>query len=103
MNSNIPNWDEVSGRDLVGLSEFQRLCCTALLRSNPDLDFEESGSKERYYLADVAKIDATIYVYQTGAEIVSSTIDDRFEACDYDNPDKLIRDLISKLVTLGAT
>ena len=103
MNSNGLTWDEVSNLDLVGFSEFQRLCCASLRQNISGLNFEESGSKEKYYLADVDRIDAMIYVYRSGAEITSSMIDERFEACDYDSPSRMIQSLVSKLADLGAT
>lgn len=59
---------------------------------------EIGGKKELFVSGRISETDLEVWIYKTGAEFTNlKEVDCRYEACDYDSPDDLIKNYIRDL------
>lgn len=91
------SWKQLAEMDVFGTSPFQNLCCREVARFIPDVMFEEKGTSEKYFVAEIPMNGIKVYVYPDSAEIVSPSLGIRFERADSETPQDLTLQLIKEL------
>ena len=91
------SWKQIEGIDVFGTSLFQNLCCREVARFIPEVKFEEQGADEKHFVAEIPQNEIKVYVYQDSAEIVSPSLNVRFERADSATPEDLTMQLIKAL------
>jgi hypothetical protein len=93
----VMSWDQLAEMDVFGTSPFQNLCCRNVARLIPDVVFEEKGTVEKYFVAEVPIIDIKACVYLDSAEIISPSLNIRFDRANARTPGDLTLQLIKAL------
>ena len=91
------SWKQIEGIDVFGTSLFQNLCCREVARFIPEVKFEEQGADEKHFVAEIPQNEIKVYVYQDSAEIVSPSLNIRFERAGSATPEDLTMQLIKAL------
>jgi hypothetical protein len=91
------SWKLFEEIDVFGTSLFQNLCCRQVAKFIPEVMFEEKGAEKKHFVAEIPLNDIKVYVYLDSAEIVSSSVNIRFERVDSATPEDLTMQLIKAL------
>ena len=91
------SWKQLAEIDAFGTSLFQNICCRQVSKFIPEVMFEERGAEEKYFVAGILRNDIKVYVYLDSAEIVSPSLNNRFERADSATPEDLTMRLIKAL------
>ena len=91
------SWKQIEEIDVFGTSLFQNLCCRKVAKFIPEVMFEEKGAEEKHFVAEIPVNDIKVYVYLDSAEIVSPSLNIRFERAGSATPEDLTMQLIKAL------
>ena len=91
------SWKQIEEIDVFGTSLFQNLCCRQVAKFIPEVMFEEKGAEEKHFVAKIPLNDIKVYVYLDSAEIVSPSLNIRFERANSAIPEDLTMKLIKEL------
>ena len=88
-------WSAYIHTDRHGLTKFQHVARAELELVVGALPLELKGGKERYLTGPLPGADATVFLYEDGAEIQGGLAQLRAERWDYDTPAALIAELVA--------
>ena len=91
------SWRQLAEIDAFGTSLFQNACCRQVVKFIPEAMFEEKGAEEKHFVAKIPVIGLKVYVYLDSAEIVSHSLNIRFERANSATPEDLTMKLIKEL------
>ena len=91
------SWKQLEQIDAFGNSLFQNVCCRQVAKFIPKVMFEERDADEKHFVAKIPLNDIRVYVYLDSAEIVSPSLNIRFERANSVTPEDLTMKLIKGL------
>lgn len=91
------SWAQLSETDFLGTSPFQNLCCRHIRRFLPQLEFFESGTSEKVFVAEVPANDLKLFLYKDSVLLKSAAGEVSLYARTFAQPEDLVARLIAEL------
>ena len=82
--------------DADGVTPFQRAAVAALQDEFTGVSFSSVGNKELYLRGELPGGNATLFIYEGGAQLQARTTEFRAERWDYESPSALIKELLNQ-------
>ena len=73
------------------------MCCREVRKFLPDLEFSESGTSEKTFVAHIPMTELTLYLYIDSAAVKSPTANFQIERSGSEKPEDLVSQLIKGL------
>ncbi len=91
------SWAQLSKTDFLGTSPFQNMCCRDVRKFLPGLEFSESGTTEKVFLAKIPSANLELTLYADSVLLSSPTDQLILHSAGFDQPEDLVARLIAEL------
>ena len=91
------SWKQLGNTDFLGTSPFQNLCCRQIWKFLPEVEFTESGTTEKVFMASIpsAKLELTLYSDSVVLRSPESSL--ILHSVAFDQPEDLVARLIAEI------